>query len=479
MGYLHFFDDWQLISYQNLQRKQGKPKFVPEATLEDELTEGTWNFPLVAFDRQLGKYVGLYGGAATLPNLLDIKIPTGVDRRLIPRTQVLCYAESDDGIHWTRPDLRGKTKFDGPVFAPNQVFGLEQGLDGGPPCYDPYDPDPQRRYKYLINYKPPGRKQPIRALVVSPNGINWRIAYRFECQKGTDTPTSVFYHPEKQVYVFNVRRYGGDRRIFFFETKDWQTFTEPELIMHPDSMDPPLVGFYGMPVVRYENLFLGLLWQIYCDPATNALPNGAIDCKLVYSYDGNHFNRTFREPFIERNELGEHGGGCIYVSSMLVTQDHQIRFYSGGSKAEHFQNQTLKDAALMLHTLRLDGFVYLATPSGKGRLRTRPLYITGDDLRINARSPYGGIRVRILDENAREIPGYGFDECHALQGDELFWTPTWSGGKTIGGVKSYKRRQLEIEITTGEIYAIRGDFQRVECLWDKDEPHSGLGRSAD
>ena len=77
----------------------------------------------------------------------------------------------------------------------------------------------------------------------------------------------------------------------------------------------------------------------------------------------------FFEPFIERNELGDHGGGCIYTASMLVDESHQIRFYSGASKAEHFQNQDLADAALMLHTMRLDGFVYLATPSGRGTLR--------------------------------------------------------------------------------------------------------------
>ena len=122
----------------------------------------------------------------------------------------------------------------------------------------------------------------------------------------------------------------------------------------------------------------------------------------------------------------------------------------------------------MLHTLRLDGFAYMRTPSGKGCLRTRALYIKGDDLRINARSPFGAIRVRVLDENCQEIRGYGFDDCTPLVGDELFWTPTWKGGKTIGGVKSDKRRQLEIEVVTGEIYAIRGDFEMLTSLWSRD-----------
>ncbi len=467
MGYIHFFDDWKLISYSNLQRKQGKPKYIPEATLEDELCEGCWDFPLVVRIPETGKYVGLYGAAPPAITFDAYDIPGATANNVLPREPIICYAESEDGIHWEKPNLTKKSEFEGPVRAKNQVFGLTGGVEGGPAYYDKYDSDPQRRFKLLINFLF-GNRPHCRALAVSPDGIQWKIDRIFQDQPATDTPTSVFYNPHKRVYTFNVRQYKGDRRIFFFHTTDWENFTEPELILHPDTLDPPLVGFYGMPVLEYEDMFLGLLWRIHCDPNAHTLPNGSIDCELVYSYDGNRFNRTFHNAFIERNDLGEHGGGCIYTGSMLRDENNQIRFYSGGSKAEHFQDQTITDAALMLHTLRLDGFVYLATPAGKGYIRTRPLYIQGDDLRINARSPFGGIRVQVLDETGRVIPGYSFAECHPLLGDELFWSPTWQGGKSIGGVKSYKRRQLEIEITTGEIYAIRGDIEMLKTLWGED-----------
>ena len=78
--------------------------------------------------------------------------------------------------------------------------------------------------------------------------------------------------------------------------------------------------------------------------------------------------------------------------------------------------------------------------------------------------------MQVLDEKGQVIPGYSFNDCHPLIGDELFWSPTWTGGKTIAGGKSYKRRQLEIEITTGEIYAIRGNIEMLKSLWDKDKP---------
>lgn len=469
MGYIHFFDDWKLISYHNLVRKQGRPEYVAEATLEDENTEGTWNFPMVARVPETGKYVGLYGAACTFPDDPNpTKVPEGVDSNLVARTQVLCYAQSDDGIHWERPDLRQKAKYDGPKFLKNQVFGINRKADGAPVYFDVYEKDAERRFKYLFNYKPEGAERDIRALATSGDGIVWNISHKFEQQEGTDTPTSVFYNPYSESYVFNVRRWKGDRRVFFLDTKDWEDFSEPRLIMHPDSQDEKLVGFYGMPVVEYEGLFVGLLWKIYCDPFTHVLPNGAVDCHLCYSYDGEHFNRCFREPFIPVNRLGEHGGGCVYTSSMVVDEDDNIRFYSGGSKAEHFQNQHLTDAALMMHRMRLDGFMYFATPSGRGTLRTRPMYINGDDLRINVKSPWGRVRVRILDEKGEVLEGYDFDDCAGFTGDELYWRPIWKGNKTFGGAKSEKRRQLEIEIVSGEIYGIRGDFEILKCLWYKD-----------
>jgi len=55
-----------------------------------------------------------------------------------------------------------------------------------------------------------------------------------------------------------------------------------------------------MPILQYEQLFVGLLWVYHTDPkvdGTNKYLLGKIDCQLAYSYDGWHFQRTVREPF--------------------------------------------------------------------------------------------------------------------------------------------------------------------------------------
>lgn len=232
-------------------------------------------------------------------------------------------------------------------------------------------------------------------------------------------------------------------------------------MVFPDPEDPPMIQFYGMPVFHYEGVFIGLLWRLHTDPGEIGKVKwfGPIDCGLAYSYGGDSFNRVFHEAFIERNERGEHGGGCIYVSSMVVDSRNVVRFYSSGSKAEHFRNQNLKDAALMLHTMRLDGFVYLESYSTRARLTTRGLVFKSPDLRINVRAPYGCLKVQVLDESGRPVEGLTFEDAVPFTGDELFHRPLWSSGK---GLEEVLNRPvfLDLELAEGKLYGLRGDFDR-------------------
>ncbi len=464
MGYLNFLDDWNLYSRYNFERKLGRPEYVPEATLEDELCEGTWDFPCVAYIEEEDKYIGLYIAAIT-PKGLDT---TGMS--FTPKNGVICYAESKDGIHWVKPDMSDKVKlYDRRT--PNQV---SDAFEGSPVFYDKWTSDASARFKVIYNYWSNGedgheRGEECRALMVSPDGINWSRSKVYWNIGASDSPTSLCCDPDTGCYYMYARKYNGDRRVWGWKTKDFESFEELGLCMHPDPMDKAMVGFYGMPTFKYENVFFGLLWRIFCHQQVMGLANGPIDIGLTYSYDGSHFNRASYDAFIPRNPLGEHGGGCIYSSCMFVDKDNSIRIYSGASKAEHFQNQNLNDAALMLHKLRLDGFMYLESISRTATLRTKWLRITGDELKINAKCPYGSVRVQIVDEKGKPIPGFTYNDCKPMQGDELFWQPEWAGGKLSNVIDGRKRRQLDIEVVSGQLFAVRGDFEMLKSHHEKDD----------
>src|SRR5439155_8736967 len=92
MRTLLFLDDWPLHHREHLERRAGVPTWVPEATLEDEIVDGTWNFPFVFHDVEVGVWKALYPGVSFKAS------DTGNTRQFLG----LLYAESPDGIHWQK-----------------------------------------------------------------------------------------------------------------------------------------------------------------------------------------------------------------------------------------------------------------------------------------------------------------------------------------------------------------------------------------
>jgi len=71
-------------------------------------------------------------------------------------------------------------------------------------------------------------------------------------------------------HVLTARPALNDRRIAIYETRDWRTFSPPELALQADALDTPHAEIYGMPVIPYEHMFVGLLWVYHTDPTVNA-----------------------------------------------------------------------------------------------------------------------------------------------------------------------------------------------------------------
>ena len=449
MKTLLFFDDWWLLKRQNMERRLGKPEWVPEAVLEDNISDATWNNPFVYRDEQSGVWIGLYAGHF-YPKP-GVRVSSGLN-----------IAESDDGIHWMKPDVSARVPIPDRN-RPNQVLSVGC-CDGGPAFLDPNEDDPRRRLKFLYSgysdRRMSGSDMMARELLMatSGDGYAWKVeALENWGARPLDAPISAFYNHHLETYLVNSRPLLGDRRVAFTPTQDFQNFEEPILVMHPDPEDPPLVQFYGMPVYPYEDMYIGLLWRIHLDPNVLSISKGEVDCCLTYSRNGLVFNRAYHQAFIPRNPRGMYGGGCLYPSCIVIDESQRIRIYSGASKTGHFQTQTVTDAALALHTLRLDGFVYLESYATTGSIATRPVRFNGKRLTLNVNAPYGSVRVRLIDSNGKAYPGFDFRDSIPFTGNELFHSPSWKGNPNIEGLGDVPIH-IEIEVTRGEIYAIRGDF---------------------
>ena len=322
--------------------------------------------------------------------------------------------------------------------------------------------DPRERLKGLVVY---GGKA---WLWTSPDGLVWRQVEGVEWwPRAPGPPSNAFWNELRQSHVLVARPHRpipSPRRYAVSETKDWRTFSEPELALVCDAMDSPLAQLYGMPVFPYEGMFIAFAWIYHTVPYRSDDPKtmhkfwgGKTDCQLSYSYNGWHFQRTLREPFIPNAPTGELGAGTMRPMSMIVDDDQTIRIYSSASKLEHGYHIMGTDlGALLMHRLRLDGFMYLESAGGPGILGTRPLFWRDGELRLNVQSGHA-VRVQVTDMLGKTIEGYSFDDCEPFSGDELFWEPRWKNRSGIAGLGKQVLR-LEISLENARLYAIRGDF---------------------
>lgn len=439
---LLFFDDWYLHQRVNLARHIGRPSLVPEGTLEDPYLDPAWGYPSVLRDPGTGRWRCLYQGESAQGAFVPV------------------VAESDDGIRWTIPDLTDRIYVPDRV-CPHQVLGLERFLEWSGPYVDTQAAGTDEWLKGFVIHRPLGALGLVSPLATSPDGIHWRYVDDVQWHPvGADPLAHAFWNPYRKTHVLTARPSDSDRRIAVYETTDWRTYGTPELALQPDALDTPCAEIYGLPVVPYEHMFVGLLWLYHTDPAVDAdnkFLMGKIDCQLAYSYNGWHFQRTIREPFLDTAAPGEHGAGCIYPHSVVPDGD-VLRIYSSAAKGEHAQirrDPASRQGAILLHTLRRDGFVYLEPDGGAGQLTTRLLLWHGDEPQLNVSAPQGEVRMQVTDAHGAPLEGYHFEDCRPFRGDATAWTPEWRAGQRVGTLRDQIIR-LQVWVVNGRLYALRG-----------------------
>ncbi len=165
-------DDASLPLKQNLCYYLSKPTVRKEAVLSpmrDDPTAPDFAGPIlygtVLFDE--GQFRMWYKGHHFGENYSDLKQgPT-------------CYAQSDDGTHWVRPNL-GQVEVKGS--RDNNAIKLpDESVQMAGVLKDHQDPDPQRRYKMV--YNPNNGKTWVLRTATSPDGINWTASPNYATDK--------------------------------------------------------------------------------------------------------------------------------------------------------------------------------------------------------------------------------------------------------------------------------------------------------
>jgi hypothetical protein len=358
------------------------------------------------------------------------------DPRLQPRSDLIMFATSRDGVGWTRPNLR-QFAFDGD-YRNNIVFSLHSPSL----LFDRDETDPTYRYKMVGHCKGGYRA------AFSPDGLHWTFYPKNPIILGSDTIT-LSYNPKTREYLAffkrNIEIRGSRRRTVHLATsKDMQDWREEGLVMAADKEDdrwvkkaPERTDFYNMSVFPSGEQFLGLVTvfklQRIQKPQPGQSPHdGPIDVQLVHSRDARHWSRCDdRSPVIPRGPHPYDAGSILGVSNIPIIHNDQMWIYYTAMTTPHGGALPEKKMSVGRAAWRLDGMVSLDAGDAEGWLEMRPLRTSGRQLILNADASKGRLVVDLLDREGRPLSGYSADDCVAIDTDSVRHRVRWTGQEKL------------------------------------------------
>jgi len=370
------------------------------------------------------------------------------------------YAESRDGIHFTKPNL-GIVEYKGSK-ANNLILGT-----GDKP--GPDDVQRQKRSPWTLpaanftpfidtnpatlpaeRYKATGGIGAGLYALVSPDGIHWTqkgevpiIAQEIRPKPNNlfDSQNSVFWDTVQKQYVAYLRDSyplpgNGEmtRATRRSVSQDFLKWSDPEWISYGNQ---PINQFYTnaiTPYFRAPHIYLGFPMRFLLSrnaklPAEyDALRGkGMTDSVFISSRDGTNWSRRFLGAFVppgpdplnwtDRNNT-------VSLGLVPTGKDEMSVYY-----LQHFR---LPSIHVRRGVLRLDGIVSVNAPYEGGELVTKPITFSGRTLVVNyATSAAGSLRVELQDANGQPLPGFSLKDSLELFGDSVRQTITWDSNPDL------------------------------------------------
>jgi len=371
---------------------------------------------------------------------------TGTDSPITPGQPVrpwqhymrVCYAESQDGLHWQRPEL-GLVEFKG-----SRHNNILAGIQRLPTVvYDEREADPQRRYKCFGESTTGMLQREEGHLMTSADGLHWRYQPSPRRYPGTLPYWPSEFHsvlrddrerdPEWRWKAYGLFATGPTRRASQLATSPdgihWTGYPENPIVEPLQGISPCIHDFL---VWQEMGRYVGLL------QVGDALHN--YEWELMVSRDGVHFSRVSDgRRFLGRGAAGQWDQGGIQAAVPVRVGDESWFYYGGREKpwssypADPKETWTFKShcGLATIGVGRYAGF-RLSEKHERGMLVTQPIRCQFDGaltLVVNAiAAAQSPVRVAVLDATTGQpLEGYGVDDCLALVADGVSQPVRWSG----------------------------------------------------
>lgn len=343
----------------------------------------------------------------------------------------ICYAESTDGLHWTKPSL-GQVLFKGSR-ENNAILLPDEQTEGAFVIRDEDDPDPARRYKMVYENLPKHRKFMSIRTATSPDGLRWTAGPDSPIQEGLE-PCAFYKHDG--LYMINAQfaplgtSEGGHkagRQGFVWVSADFKTWLQESgpsftLAEAPDpnqrGLDKPYVQVHlGVAPIDLGNVLVGpyCIWNAQ-PKAGDWFGEGTTcgDWGVVISHDGQHFHEPVKgHVYLDRRESAPTLPAGVRAETVLCQGngilnlgDKTLIYHGRWANAERVENYY---AEIGLAELPRDrwGALGLIPRASEGSVWSAPITLPRGEwtLSLNAEGAQG-IRVEIADERFRPIPEY-------------------------------------------------------------------------
>jgi hypothetical protein len=403
----------------------------------------------------------------------------------------LCYAESEDGIRWRKPELglhefRG-SKANNIVLVPGQ-FADVQADPGHTAVFKDDNPaaPPDARYKAIIRSSGPHGLLAFK----SADGLHWSPMSKEPVitDGAFDSQNLAFWDAALGEYRAYWRYFtagvadgtqwkpAGHRAIRTATSPDFLHWSQQADLTYVDSPSEQLYTNQVKPYYRAPHLLIGFPTR-YVDrgwsDSTRALPErehrqqrsaagqrygtAVTEALLMASRDGVRFkryNEAFLRPGIQREGTWQYGQQyiawhAVETASSLPAAPNELSLYAGESY------WTGDSSALRRYTLRIDGFVSIHAPMSGGELLTRPFTFTGKRLSLNfSTSAAGQIRAELQTPDGQPIEGFRLEDCSEIFGDSLDRSVTWKSTPDLGAFAG-KPVRLRLELKDADLFSIR------------------------
>lgn len=404
-----FVDDYFISSLRNAELRMHSPVPQGKAIAFDKPWEGNVSgYVTVLKD---GNRYRMYYRGWSLPEYVN---PSGVEagQKVHPKNDAsVCYAESEDGIHWKKPAL-GIVEFNGSK--ENNIVWRGEGTHNFVPFLDtrPGVPAGER-------YKAVGGDRSLYAFR-SADGLRWEMIRKEPVitDGAFDSQNVVFFDNVLGKYVAIYRDFvQGIRTVKRAESSDFLQWTPGVWADYGSSPREQLYTNATQPYFRAPQVYVSFPKRFvpWRKPLGDVPGEGVSEAVFMTSRDGVHWDRRFMEAFIRpgMDKRDWVHRTHMVATGVMPTGPGEISVYA----QRHYN---FPSAFVERMALRTDGFVSVHAGYEGGELITKPFILEGGSMVLNfSTSAAGGIRYEIIDANDHPLPGFGLDETPVLYGDEI------------------------------------------------------------